>query len=136
MIYLAYQADERQFSKERILKIVRDWFIPATTTTIEKRIEKILKSKEYATKSFLELAAQPGLFSMAVVRGEPWTPIGFCYRSEEATAMGPENFTGLLVWANHSSSEDYVRIWNLQPRLDVYLMELGIKWQDRHKLEI
>jgi hypothetical protein len=133
MIYLAYQADEIQFTEERIIRIVEEFF-NYNLEEIKERLKRTNKYQREKKVSFLESSSLAGHFLFGTIKNIPWTPIGFRYHYNEENAKCPKNFTGLSIYPNHYSSEDFLRVLNIKPEVDIFLSSIGISWQDRHQL--
>ncbi len=149
--YLAYQFGPEQLTKERLARIIDDYF------DLELRKNKNLKNskdwfkiaerckKHYKEvgiplpKTLLEIAAYH-VCPYNYVKNHPLLEIRFWYCKDKSIKdknIGPyvpKNFNGLNIHTKHSGSEGLVDLIKFKPEMDAYLSIIGIEYRDRSNI--
>lgn len=137
MIYLAYQINERELNRNRVERIINDWLLPPVRQeTLQERMNLASLRSKKEKISFLQAVAEGPHIGGFIARVGFYCGLSFKYKETRESGRYPTNLTGISISPNHASSESYVGILNLMPKFDAYLAEIGIEWEDRHKLEI
>ncbi|GEM_PF-3750192 len=141
--YLAYQFDSSQLTKERLLKILDDYFDLQLRNIgnaeewfewTEKEIERRKNFRNPEVRLRMERAEQDVLYRadyfgyLSLVRNNPLLEIKFVHRSTEGSAYWEKGFSGLVVYAEHSGSEGLVKLIEFKPEIDAYLEIIGINY--------
>ena len=144
--YLAYQFDSIQLTKERLLKILDDYFDLQLRNIdnaeewfewTEKEIERRKNFRNPEVRLRMERAEQDMLYREdyfnyhSLLRNNPLLEIKFVHVSSEASTYCPVGFSGLNIWAGHSGSEGSVKLIGFKSEMGAYLEVVGINYVDR-----
>ena len=69
------------------------------------------------------------------VRNHPLLNLFFEHKNKKKAYLSRDNFSGLIVRANYSGSENLIELLNFKPERDAYLHSIGIDYEDLSKPE-
>lgn len=153
-LYLAYQFEPKQLTKDKLALILDDYFdfelkeirkCPKNSTEWFDSVESELKrfrslSSDEGEHLFKEIGStwlqKASYFAYWYnVKNHPLLNIYFRFKEKEFYYC-PQEFTGLNIWAEHSGSEGIVDLLEIKPEMDAYLRFIGIDYEDKSKITL
>lgn len=147
-IYLAYQFQPRELTRNRLVRLMDDYFDfnmikgPKNAEEWLESVAKQIKRCElhprgeivlrHVGKTLLEKASY--FATHYNVKNHPLLEIYIRY--QDSCYHCPENFTGLNIWAGHSGSEGVVDLIKFEPEISSYLSIIGINYDNRSVLHL
>jgi hypothetical protein len=148
-IYLAYQTEPEQWTKDKLARIIDDYFdlqyisFNCAEEVLEyaDRMTETMKNApsgrkllgEYISEDCLLLRVQ-NFLDVCTVKNHPLLEITFRYKDKGSKC--PDNFTGLNITPEHSGSAGIVDLIEFKPTMDDYMRKLGIDYIDRSKTKL